>query len=411
MDKELQSDIYIFNPTCELAIANGTFSYMPPRLLQRFEADLEVIPAYFGRSNDYVIVKEDIDKDWQDFMKDLGFNLPKFILKEELNLPLRFNECIGFLRPWGWSPVTHNFFKEIKSYCSDAFKNTPNYNWDSAQKELYSRKTSLNIYKDIISSNKLDYFSGINDTPSICNNLEEVQDNLDKYGKIIVKAPWSSSGRGILIIRGKELSTPESQWISGILKNQKYIMVEELRDKLFDISFHYYIDQCTGVNYIGNASFSTDNKGAYVGNNLQAIPDNLDSEIKQFLTKDKIETIADLLKKGLEKSPLEKKYCGYLGVDAYVYRTEKGLKIFPCVEINLRYNMGTLNLRIRDFVHPKSEGLIITDRVMDESVSDFISRMKKEYPVLHKDGKLFKGFVPLTPAGKYSVFVNYLLMK
>ncbi len=408
---DLQNDIYIFNPTCELAIANGNFSYMPPRMLQRFETDLQVIPAYFAKANDYVVVNDYIDNDWQNFMKFLGFNLPKFILKEELHSPQILNNNIGFLKPWGWSPVAHNIFKDVKSHCSHYFKNTPNFNWSKEQKELYSRKTSLNIYKELITDNKLDFISGIEDTPIICYSLADVQENMNRYEKIIVKAPWSSSGRGILIILGKKLSIPDSQWISGILKSQKYIMLEELRDKIFDISFHYHISQSTGVNYIGNASFTTDNKGAYIGNNLQAVPANIDYEIKEFLTKDKIEIISNLLEKALNKSPLADKYYGYLGIDAYIYRTKEGLKVFPCVEINLRYNMGTLNLKIRDFVHPNSEGMIITDRILNNTVSNFISEMKNKYPISYKDNKPFKGFIPLTPAKEDTVFINYLLMK
>lgn len=394
-----------------MAIANGTFSYMPPRILQRFEIDLQVIPAYLAQKKDCVVVREKIEKAWQTYMRELGFELPEFILRESIENSESLNKRIGYLRPWGWSPVTHRFFKDIKPLCCQSYRNIPNYNWEESHKDLYSRITSLEIYKYIVSNYNYDFLSGSKDTPSVCYNISEIEQLLGTYRKIIVKAPWSSSGRGILIIRGNELTTPEKQWISGILKNQKYIMVEELRDKLFDISFHYYIDEKSKVNYIGNASFKTDDKGAYVGNNLQAIPKRLNSELKDFLSNDKIEQLADILKEALMKSPLAKEYYGYLGVDAYVYRTQEGLKIFPCVEINLRYNMGTLNLKLRDIVHPDAEGLIITDRIIKGSVCEFVESMKKNHPIEYKDEKLLKGFIPLTPSNEDSEFIYYLLME
>ena len=49
----MAENIFYFNPTCELAIANGSFSYMPPRLLRDFEQDCASLPFLFASPNDF----------------------------------------------------------------------------------------------------------------------------------------------------------------------------------------------------------------------------------------------------------------------------------------------------------------------------------------------------------------------
>ncbi|HOI48862.1 MAG TPA: hypothetical protein PK167_06130, partial [Prolixibacteraceae bacterium] len=50
-------DVYLFNPTCEMAIANGTVSWQPNRLLQQMETDLGNLPQFFAAETDVVLVK------------------------------------------------------------------------------------------------------------------------------------------------------------------------------------------------------------------------------------------------------------------------------------------------------------------------------------------------------------------
>ncbi len=394
-----------------MAIANGTVSYMPPSILQKFERDLSVISSYFAKENDFVVVKDPIDESWVSYMKGLGFKLPNYILRDKIseNRELKNTE-LGFIRPWGWSPVVHNIFKNIRPLCSVNFQNTPNSIWCESHKDLYSRITALNIYNYITSNYDYDFLAGEDDVPKVCNSVKEVENLLERFDKLVVKAPWSSSGRGLLIIKDKSLSIQESQWISGILKNQSYIMAEEWREKLFDLSFHYFIDEKSRVKHIGNVSFFTDDKGSYQGNNLRALPSSLDESIYGFLRDGNMDVLSDILKDALEKSSLPENYYGYLGVDAYVYNTDDGLKIFPCVEINLRYTMGTLNLKMREFVTEDSEGYLVTRRVNHCSMPEFVKHMQVEYPIELKSGKLRKGFISLVPVNEETVFINYLLL-
>jgi hypothetical protein len=53
----MPNDVYYFNPTCELAVANGSFSYMAPRLLREFERDCSALPFVFSTLGDFVLTE------------------------------------------------------------------------------------------------------------------------------------------------------------------------------------------------------------------------------------------------------------------------------------------------------------------------------------------------------------------
>ena len=108
-----KADIYYFNPTCELAVANGSFSYMPPLLLQEMERDLSILPFIFGSDCDYVITEDLPTSGFIQNLKNAGFVLPNFCRLAELEaLP---TDSFENLYPWGWSPAAH--FKLKKTHC------------------------------------------------------------------------------------------------------------------------------------------------------------------------------------------------------------------------------------------------------------------------------------------------------
>ena len=51
-------NIYIFNATSEMAISNGTVSFMPNKILTRFEQDLDILPICYAESEDVILVNQ-----------------------------------------------------------------------------------------------------------------------------------------------------------------------------------------------------------------------------------------------------------------------------------------------------------------------------------------------------------------
>ena len=91
--------LYIFNPDCELAIANGSCFYTPSANVVKMGEDLAFLPAWLGKPDDMVLVKELPDASFRDFLSEelLLRCLP--VRESELD---RYSGLVGV--PWGKSP-------------------------------------------------------------------------------------------------------------------------------------------------------------------------------------------------------------------------------------------------------------------------------------------------------------------
>src|SRR5664279_5712908 len=107
-----KANVYYFNPTCELAVANSSFSYMPPLLLQEMERDLSILPFAFATENDFVLTENPPSDGFLQQLNDAGFDLPTFCRLADLDvMPTVSSRNIC---PWGWSPAAHFKLKNLK---------------------------------------------------------------------------------------------------------------------------------------------------------------------------------------------------------------------------------------------------------------------------------------------------------
>ena len=114
--------------------------------------------------------------------------------------------------PWGWSPKMCHWLAERGM----------GEEWKTERKEWYSRRKAReglirlfglipDLEKEVI--------------PETGYSIEEIEQKM-KTGKYLVKAPWSSSGKGILVL-GKPIAVKEKERLHGILKRQGYVMLEK----------------------------------------------------------------------------------------------------------------------------------------------------------------------------------------
>ena len=71
-------DIYLFNPTCEYAIANGNVSWQPNKLLSQMETDLGSLPLFFAQPNDIVLVNRIPSQTFLKTLELVGITPPNF---------------------------------------------------------------------------------------------------------------------------------------------------------------------------------------------------------------------------------------------------------------------------------------------------------------------------------------------
>jgi hypothetical protein len=401
-----ESRVFYFNPTCELAVANGSFSYMPPLLLQEMESDLSILPLVFARTNDFILSPNIPSSDFINQLKNAGFELPHFGTLPELeSLP---DGSIHSLSPWGWSPSAHFVLKNLKPKCSDEFKSSPVFEWNEVSQELFERKTALNFLSRLLQKEQSGWFVSNDQIGRVITNCEEVEEFSQVHKCVVLKAPLSSSGRGIQIIRKRTLNTSNRQWISGVLKQQLYLIAEPFLDKIADLSFQFFIRNQSEVEYLGYSFFETNSNGQYKGTlinpDLQDIfPDTETSEIEKML-----QAMAQILARGLKSTVYCGNYVGYLGVDALIFKENNEIRIQPCLEINCRMNMGILALLLAKKVHTDSKGKFMLFYGAPGEYLNFVNEQCKRPPLRVEGNKLMQGFLSLTEPGNKTKFGAYI---
>jgi hypothetical protein len=403
-------DIYLFNPTCEYAVANGNASWQPNRLLQKMEEDLGAIPLFFGQPNDVVLVKKLPPPKYLASLEKIGITPPRFIQISEIAKNEFFpDEPKNRLLPWGWSPAAHRLLKPLKDSCSEDFKKSPVFNWKPEYREIYSRKFAREILKRLLPELPSEKVLPSHLVPEICTTRTDLEKRIHRWGKIMVKAPWSSSGRGLQQVT--KIPVVEKVWekLLGIINDQEYAIAEPLLDKVLDMGFSFKLNQGK-VNYLGISRFITDNKGQYQGNYLNGWPTGLDSKVLHF-AKSLPEMMVEPLQKAIETSLLVEYYEGNFGVDMLIFRDETGnLRVNPCLEINVKQTMGLLSLHLEKLISPNKKGTFKTFYQSGKSFLEFQERMQEEHPLAISENQIQSGFFPLTPATQSSRFGAYLLI-
>jgi len=400
--------IFYFNPTCELAVANGSFSYMPPLLLQEMERDLAILPFIFATENDFVITETKLSGKYIEQLNNWGFKVPGFCTLSELESMT--TDSFEAICPWGWSPAAHFKLKKLKEKCSEKFKSNPSYNWQQTHQLLFERSTSLNILNDILTNNQQPWFINKSLTGVKVTGLYEIEKLMKEHQSLVVKAPLSSSGRGIQIIRSKTLNNSNQAWISGVLKQQNYLIAEPYLEKLADFSFQFQITESAEIDYLGVTFFETNSNGQYKGTLINTsladiFPDENLKELEEMISK-----TAKIIGEELKSSVYSKVHRGFLGIDAMVFRNENQIMIQPCIEINCRMNMGILTILLQNYIQREAKGKFELFYGQKGNFEIFAEREHKLNPPVIVNGKINAGFFPLVEPTHHQKFGAYFLI-
>lgn len=403
------TDIYLFNPTSDFAIANGSRNWQPNKTLQKMEADLTTLPMFFARKNDVVLVDEIPDNRFISTMQQLGFIIPHFVSKNEIQKNQTIlNDLKNRLIPWGWSPAAHHLLAPLKSSCSADFQNSPIFNWSEQHREICSRKFASEILRKVVLSLNSVRIIASNEIPVICDSQADIDCAIAKWGDLILKAPWSSSGRGLQPITKTPVHPKVWEKIDSIIGEQGYIMAEKLQNKIHDMAFLFEMKNGTS-HFLGVSHFFTNEKGQYAGNWLNGRPDIQSNEINDFINN----CIAELtisLKEIIDNSVMAKIYEGVFGIDMLIFRNKKGeLQINPCLEINARHTMGMVSLQLEKWLGVDIKAVFKTYYQAGTSFKTFKTIMEQKHPFKLLNGKYHSGFLALTPANETTQFGAYLL--
>jgi hypothetical protein len=391
-------DVYFYNPTCEIAVANGSENYMPKNLLRQMEYDLDLLPAYFANNEDILLVQKYPDPYFLESLHKAGLNdFNLLLLGEALKDPVFLSSPKGFLKPWGWSPAMHKLFSPLKPSCSREYLDSPVAQWNSVHKHLYSRKMAGELLRRILESSNYKFFIPLDEITRVCVSHEEICSLQKKWTQVIVKSPWSSSGRGIQILRPGEYNQTNFQVISGFLRQQGYVTVEPFYNKVQDFSFQFYSKGNGQVEFLGICFFNTGKSGRFAGIYLEEIPFHLDPSLVSFLS-DHLKYLQKQLNAALNESLYSSGYQGWIGIDSMIYKEKKGnFMIQPCLEVNCRYTMGAIALAFRKKLEEESGGFFNVLYRRGGELQPFYKEQKLKNPLQMENNKITKGFLSLTP--------------
>jgi len=322
------SVLCIFNPEHDLALAANLGNFTAPHAGRLLRADLGYLPAIWAGEEEYVLV-DDIDYAKKTYSRLMHKPFRRFVEPQQLD-----GLHIDAIEPWGWDAALCAYLLRRGIDASVMPANSQL----SVIRELSHRRQAMQLLDKLQIAGTTGKAWEINSIEAF-NELMQQQDY-----KAVVKAPWSSSGRGIRFVQAP-LSENLSKWVERLLARQGSVMVEPYYRKIKDFGMEFISDGQGHVSYVGLSLFHTSN-GAYTGN-IIADEQQKSEMISEYIPVDLLESIRSELCTLLGQL-LNHNYQGPLGVDMMVVASpeKEGFLLHPCVEINLRRTMGHVALAL-----------------------------------------------------------------
>lgn len=336
--------IHIFNPEHDIALAANLSNFTAPHAGRQLRHDLGFLPALWAKEDDVVLVddvelaRRSYDRLLQAARKYLGgvcsVQTAALLRPNCQFAPFKLPVCsvqTASLEPWGWDLALKARLK--RAGASESL--LPSDTQIGHIRELSHRRTAAVLLPKLLCEGTV----GIS---HVCSCVDEVDRLLRRYGKVVLKAPWSSSGRGLRFLDVER--TPlqmQAGWLRNVLKSQGGVMVEPFYNKVKDFGMEFTRSTDGFIKYEGLSLFHTVN-GAYTGN-IIATENRKREMISRYIS---TALLDDIRQKIIDIADLEG-YHGPFGVDMMIVRGEgedsehqTDLLLHPCVEINLRRTMG-----------------------------------------------------------------------
>jgi hypothetical protein len=402
---------YLFNPEHDLALANGDRHFIAPANIRAMAHDLA-------------------------------------LLMQEVHGP-----DDGRPFPWGWDSTMVERFKKMGVPTSLL----PSATAVGALRQRSERGTSHLL----LDAFKQDHTDNIYIGESrMMRSVEDIVCYAEQHGHVLLKAPLSGSGKGLRHVNLNDNvnvndndndNFPTSRrstsaltstfkkiesWADALIRRHGYLTAEPYYDKVQDFAMEFCATD-RRCHFIGYSLFTTDTHGRYDSNLLLSDADieaRLSAYIPRSILHDVchyVETHADLI------IPAEwdtSRFPITFGIDMMVVKngrqftidnsqlTIKDLeignqnsefKLHPCVEINLRCNMGIVAHEVRrHLMAPEATGIYRLALFPDHAaLQAFDEEQRALYPALYRNGLLVRGYHPLISIEGDTRHLAYIISK
>jgi hypothetical protein len=386
--------MYIFNPEHDLALGNFGPNYTPPKSAVKLASDLALLPVWYAPAGERIVAGGAANTD---YLRTLRSILPIH------SVAIPFTEISSFapeiIVPWGWNPLLRQ--QLIKAGVSQDV--LPSMEDLDRLREYSGRQHAARLLRELLPQN--DVFCG---GALFFTRLYEVQEYLSSFsGDKVLKMPNSGSGKGLIWIKG-EITDKQIDWCRRVIATQGGIIAEPVYDKHTDLAMEFSANR-RKVNFECYSLFESASSGAYAGNRLLT-DKQFENEVSKFIDVSVLYRLREQLANRLAEYFPE--YEGPMGVDMMICRTGKGFRLHPCVEINMRMNMGLVARRFFDrFVHADSEGIYrIGYFKRDGEALKFHGEQQKTFPLEIDHGKISSGYLSLTPVNETTRYVAWSII-
>ncbi len=367
-------NVLLFNPENDLALAADVDHYTAPTLARKLRSDLALLPMWIACAGSRIVAPATEENE-------------TFILQNTANL--KGLADIGICKgeslapmPWGWSRSVRNEFRRmgVESHADDAFL--------ERLRQLSSRKTTVDMLT------MLDHHGiPVPPMPRLCLSVDEVEQKVHEFGDVVMKMPWSSSGRGVCRASAKEFSH-YYDWALGAIRKQGALLCEAFLDKVQDFAMEFRVAQGK-AEFFGYSVFFNTPQMSY-DHAVVASTATLRKRLAALVGEPMLDAVQQAAAQSLERI-LPPEYDGYVGVDMMVYRDADGaLRVNPCVEVNLRTTMGVVSAALGNrIVHPEKEASMSVLYHRDAyALKRFVATLQ---PPMFTDGMLTGGTLMLAP--------------
>lgn len=396
---------YIFNPDSDLALANGDANYLPPRSARRMADDLSLLPAWYADEGDAVLIpSSDAIYYWS---KTSSNNILRSEIKWITNKESLPSQPLS---PWGWNAA---LVKQMRVR-GLGDEHLPSVEEMETLRALSSRRMAVEVLAEVVQH--LSHEHPLMGESAFCLTEEEIARRVEAHPATMLKAPWSSSGKGLR--RGQGLYQPPlSGWCARTLAQQGAVVVEPLYNKVKDFAMEFYASgDGSPLSFVGYSSFVTDANGSYEGNLLMT-DEEIESELGTYVSREALHSVRAMLQE-LIGERIGTDYRGYIGVDMMICHVKRenqkrDMCLHPCVEINLRMNMGVVaHIFYERYVAKGCKGRFVVDYYpTPDALREAHARRMEEVPLqLSPEGRICKGYLPLTPIGRETQYLVWVLV-
>lgn len=384
-----RQNIYLFNPGHDLALANGSATFVPPLAVQQMGRDLSLLPLWYADKGGIVLSD---DKQAADYLLDINQMLSSFadyqhsVISPHCLQRTYLPSTSFCAHPWGWD----HSIRAYLSRCGIAMSDLPSDEELNRIKWSSSRERAVELLPRLLINN--DYIG----QSFFFLDIESCSRFVDSHSACVFKAPLSGSGKGLLWYTNGIFSSPFQRWCARQLSTQGGVIAEPIYNKVYDMALEINIDDNGKASFEGYSFFDTTPTGVYRHNLLVSDDYMSTTSYMKSITQDLLPHVLIQI-----EQMYAGRYHGCLGIDMMVCSDADGQPRFihPCVEINARMTMGIVAHTIYNrYISPKSKGEFHVDYHKNEGEAlHFHHTMQEKFPLRIEEGRILNGYLSLVP--------------